>query len=255
MSDATKLVQCDQHSEPPATFVCRHLRLGVSCGFHCSLDDSSDPWPDAWCDRCEAAFQREGEWNDSNEPELSLLCTGCYETARSRNAELPVPLRPGQLALTAAEFTELARQACERCKIRQDKARRLWPKFSSAKRWDYQPEERMIRFFDHPSETAVSADVTIAGSFSRHTNTWSWAWGNNTYSESERERVVPLRVFGEVRGIEKFQTANWAAEEIDAWEVTQIAADLLTVDAIYRAPMDHLLVFMLLSNFRSGHPS
>jgi hypothetical protein len=118
--------------------------------------------------------------------------------------------------------------------MRQDKARRLWPKFSSAKRWDYQPEERMIRFFDHPSGTAVSADVTIAGSFSRHTNTWMWTWGNNAYSDFERQRVAPLR---------------------DAWEVTQIAADLLGVDAIYRAPMDHLMVFMLLSNFRSGHPS
>jgi hypothetical protein len=30
---------------------------------------------------------------------------------------------------------------------------------------------------------------------------------------------------------------------------------LLGADAIYRAPMDHLLVFMLLSNFNIIHPS
>ena len=251
MSDATKRVHCEQHSETPATFVCRHLCFGVACGFHRSGDDPADLWPDAWCDRCEGAFEREGDWNASNEPELSLLCTGCYEAARARNDRVPPPLLPRQLTVSEAEFADLAYQACERSKVRQEAVRQVWPTFVSAKRWHYDRETRTIRFFGDPVETAVIADVTIAGSFSTRTNTWLWAWANETYLDSERAKVAPLRVFGEVRGIEKFQSAQWAAEEVDGWKVTQIAADLLGAAAIYRAPMDHLLIFMLLNNFRA----
>ena len=63
---------------------------GSNLGFHCgtSADDPDDPCPDAWCDRCEDAFQAEGgEWNDRSEAvaRIKLLCVRCYEAARERN--------------------------------------------------------------------------------------------------------------------------------------------------------------------------
>ena len=82
-----------------------------------------------------------------------------------------------------------------------------------------------------------------------------WTWANEVYPDSERAKIAPLRIFGEVRGIEKFEKGQWAAEEVDGWEVTQIAADVLGAAAIYRAPMDHLFVFMLLDNFRTLYVS
>ena len=78
-----------------------------------------------------------------------------------------------------------------------------------------------------------------------------WSWGNEAYDDRARGRVAPARIFGEVRGIRRLAEAHWPAEEVDAWEVTQIAAYLLEAEAIYRAPMEHLLVFMLLRNFRT----
>lgn len=42
------------------------------------------------------------------------------------------------------------------------------------------------------------------------------------------------------------------AEEVDGWELTQIAADLSNAAAIYRAPFDGLHVFFLLDRFRDG---
>lgn len=80
-------------------------------------------------------------------------------------------------------------------------------------------------------------------------------WGNDEYADDERVRVDPVRVFGEVRGIEKLAEPYWSGDESDAWHVTQIAAELLGADAIYRAPFDHLLVFMLLTNFRVVSPA
>lgn len=247
-------IQCALHSETAATFVCRHLRVGVACGFHCSDEDPDDPWPDAWCDLCDADVDEDGELREFTADDLSPLCTGCYEITRARNSKIPEPLRSGQLDVSEAEFGELARQACDRCQLRQDAAMRAWPLFASG-RWFYDSLTRTIRFFDDPAAPGVVADVTIVGSFSQRSNTWLWCWANAEYSASERAKVEPLQTFGEVRGIEKFQSGQWPAEEIDGWEVTQIAADLFHADAVYRAPMDHLFVFMLLNRFRSFHAS
>lgn len=90
MSDPSKNVECREHGKRVAAFVCQHLVAGSEMGFHCgtSADDPDDPCPDAWCDRCEDAFQAEGgEWNDRSAAVagIKLLCDRCYEAARERN--------------------------------------------------------------------------------------------------------------------------------------------------------------------------
>ena len=250
MSDGRKRVECDRHGQTPAAFVCQHLLGGVACGYHGSDEDEADPWPDAWCDLCEATFQRDGEWTDANEPKINLLCTGCYEEARERNERLLPPLHPGQLAVTEHELQALAQEAFSRCDLRQEQVKQLWPAFSEAERWFYDDESRTIRFFDDPAKVFLVADVTIVGSLSTRSNTWLWSWGNEQYGPRDIGHMGRLRVFGEVRGIERFHQPLWSAEEVDAWEVTQIAAELLGAEAIYRMPLDHLFVFLLLDNFR-----
>ena len=249
MSDAQRNVTCGAHGKTRATFVCTHLQWGIGCGFHPSTEDPADPWPDAWCDACEAAYQREGEWNDSNEPKIVLQCTCCYEVARARNAAVPSPIRPGQTSLSEAESAAFTRAACARNSARQTETKRRWA-FDSKPLWRYDDGTRTIRFYDDTNGEAVVADVRIAGSFSTRTSSWMWSWGNEQYAHEARAATEPVRVFGEIRGIERLASAHWKAEEIDGWEVTNIAADLLGAEAIYRAPFDHLMVFMLLSNFR-----
>lgn len=248
MSDSESQIECACHGRTPSTFVCEHLQTGAGCGFHDSGAED-DPWPDAWCDSCNVVLERDGEWTDDNSPELAILCTGCYERVRESNRRVPAPLMPGQLAVDDALFAALAHASCERAGVRQEKAKALWG-FGAKKRWFFDDEKKTLRFYDHEDGPSVVADVVITGSFSTNSNTWLWAWCNENYSDEDRLRVNPLRVFGEVRGIEKFAEGQWDAEEVDGWEVTQIAADLLGAEAIYRMPDEHLMVFMLLNNFR-----
>jgi hypothetical protein len=255
MSDAEYPVKCASHGSSPATFVCVHLVGGVACGFHGSAEDPTDRWPDAWCDLCEAAFQREGDWNESNTPELKVLCTHCYETVRKRNESVPAPLRLGQLSMTEDEFRSFARATFDRCDERQRAAMRRWPLFKTHKRWFYDAEASTIRFYDSERDEYLLADISIAGSFSTRSNSWMWVWGNDVYSDAERSKIDPIRVLGEVRGIEKLASTPWPADEVDGWEMTQIAAALLGAEAIFRMPSDHLMVFMLLDRFRLVHPS
>jgi hypothetical protein len=249
MSDPTKRVKCASHGETPATFVCVHLVHGVACGFHFDDDNDGDAWPDAWCDACQAAFEKIGEWNASNEPNISLMCTHCYERARAQNTEIPVDLLSGNVAVTHDQFAELADQCCERSQKRQTLAIERWG-FTQKKRWDYDHDRAVISFSDSLDGPQLVADALIVGSFSTRTNTWMWSWGNDEYEPERRALTQPLKSFGDVRGIEKFATVHWPAEEVDGWEVTQIAAELLGADAVYRAPIEHLLMFFLLRNFR-----
>jgi hypothetical protein len=248
MSDAERQVECGDHGHTAATFMCRHLKRGLGCGFH-DAGTEGDAWPDAWCDRCQAAFERDGEWTEDNEPELALLCTHCYERARERNRRLIVPLRPGQLSVSDEELTALIDAAHRWCAAQQERALAQWS-FDRYARWSYEGELGTLRFYDREAGPALVADAEVAGSFSTRTNTWMWAWGNEQNEASDRARTEGVQVFGEVRGIAKLAEAHWPAEEVDAWEVTQLAAYLLGADAIYRAPMGHLQVFLLLRNFR-----
>ena len=89
MSDPDRQVQCGDHGPAIATFVCRHLVLGSGLGFYWA-EDPDDPYPDAWCGRCEEVRVREGgEWNDVSEAftKVTLICHHCYEGARARNAK------------------------------------------------------------------------------------------------------------------------------------------------------------------------
>jgi len=250
MSEADKEVHCDEHGDTVATFVCRHLLQGFCCGFHEAHEaDDDDPWPDAWCDRCNAVLERDGEWTDDNSPELGLLCIHCYESARQRNRHIPEPIRPGQLSVSEDEYAQLSIAAFEWCTQKRDQASARWA-FDKKENWYFDSEAATMRFYDDRGGAAVLADTRVVGSFSTRTNTWAWVWGNSAYSAEDRAKVDPLRVFGEVRGIQRLTDDYWEADETDAWEMAQLAAYVLGADTVYRAPYDHMHVFMLLTRFR-----
>lgn len=250
MSEADHPVVCGEHGSTPGTFVCRHLQQGYGCGFHTVHEDAAaDPWPDAWCDRCEATLQADGEWTDENSPELALVCTHCYELIRHRNRQIPEPIRPGQLSVDESEYGELSVAAFEWCERQREKASARWA-FDKKAKWFFDRDADVMRFYDEQKGATVLADAVIVGSFSTRSNTWAWAWGNSAYSAEDRAQIDPVRVFGEVRGIRRLSDAHWDADEVDAWEMAQLAAYLLGAEAVFRAPYEHMHVFMLLRRFR-----
>ena len=79
-------VECEAHGEARSTFVCKHLLGARGIGWYSAAPDATDPWPDAWCEQCHAAFESEGEWNEVSEAktEIKLLCHHCYESTKAR---------------------------------------------------------------------------------------------------------------------------------------------------------------------------
>lgn len=89
MSSSDSTVECGEHGEAQATYVCEHLAENPSQEWYCDIPAEDNPWPDAWCAKCNAIFLREGEWNERNESEMriKLLCAGCYEAGLAASAE------------------------------------------------------------------------------------------------------------------------------------------------------------------------
>lgn len=89
MNDRSHL-ECREHGEAHATYVCRHLIEGTNTNWYSAEPDEENPWPDSWCGICNQFFEAEGEWNEKSEQaadigaNLKLLCHHCYTGYRSK---------------------------------------------------------------------------------------------------------------------------------------------------------------------------
>ncbi len=90
MSDGTTRIDCPRHGPALATFVCQHLLEENGQGFVC-FDDPENPYPDAWCEGCEAVRQQAGGWDEESEKAagISLVCRHCYEAIRREGVGKP----------------------------------------------------------------------------------------------------------------------------------------------------------------------
>lgn len=88
--DQYKTVRCDRHGDRREAYVCDHLLQGMRQGFFVG-DDPGNPYPDAWCAKCERIRSNyadsSGEWNEKSIAllKIRLVCGGCYEEIRGRN--------------------------------------------------------------------------------------------------------------------------------------------------------------------------
>ena len=93
MDESERRVECAQHSDAHAAFVCRHLfqqlleerysPIGffVPDGF--KLSSSWDGW-NGWCNICDLELGRVGSWNETSEAfaGIKMVCSGCFLKAK-----------------------------------------------------------------------------------------------------------------------------------------------------------------------------
>ena len=93
MSESPDLIECDRHGTSEAAFVCQHVASGSGLGWFVATDDPDETRPDAWCAACEAVSNAAGGWDEESERAagITMLCTSCYDEARARNQDVPVP--------------------------------------------------------------------------------------------------------------------------------------------------------------------
>jgi len=236
-------ITCDVHGSASPAFVCAHLAANPVQRWHCDDPTDENPWPDAWCDRCNDVYLRDGEWNDDNsrEIELKILCHRCYEDARSASVDCLDDAR--RHAWRA--FVDLCHGELQ---IKQDQliARYALGKHS---RWDWD-QARGELVFSSGGIPAVIAKIQFVGSISTRSNTWLWSWANPRVMASVRDGMIAVRDFGRENDYPHLVVPKWSADEADGWEMAAIALHVLDAPGVYRSPGDNGVTFLVMTDIR-----
>jgi hypothetical protein len=238
-SELSTEVNCEEHGKADVTFVCAHLIADPVQRWHCARASTDNPWPDAWCDQCNEAYLREGEWNENNETcvDIEILCHHCYEQLLGKSVA-----RLAGADLSA--WHTFVKECHEELQIKQDTLRREYG-LSRHKRWDwYQDRGELI--FSNDGVPALVAKIEFVGSVSTASNTWLWSWADSSVSDTVRSRIAAVWDFGEERDFPHLMVPKWAAEEADGWDMAAVAAHVLDAAGIYRTPGDNGFTFILL---------
>ncbi len=65
-------VDCRTHGRRQQAFICEHLVLDPKQEWFSDDPNVTNPWPDAWCAKCDELYQERGEWDDENSGGLKI---------------------------------------------------------------------------------------------------------------------------------------------------------------------------------------
>lgn len=237
MSDDHETLNCSEHGESYTTYVCEHLVKDPVQRWHAAPPSDENRWPDALCSECNGEFLKEGEWNEANEKSIviKILCHNCYEAAQSRSVD--------QLTGEAAEaWAVLIKESTKALRRKQQSLEKKF-ELGKHKRWDWDQEKAEL-IFSNDGVPAVRCDIAFIGSVSKVSKTWLWAWANFSLIDVLRIPIDRVREFGEAHDFPKLIVPKWPAEEIDGWEMSAIAADVIKAKGVYRAPSQNGFTFL-----------
>lgn len=123
---------------------------------------------------------------------------------------------------------------------------------SSYARWDYDEETQLITFSNPGKRPTAGKPATLAfrytdvGTFSLESQSWLWAWANESNSEEMVEKAVVLQELHQATRKRLFTEPLIECDEYLAWALAAVAVEHFGSLGVYRAPVEHLWVFMSL---------
>lgn len=239
-------VHCATHGQAQTTYVCGHLAANPMQQWFCDAPSEDNRWPDAWCQACNSEYLKAGEWNDDNSGglDLKILCNECYAAKNAASVD--------HLTDSERESWGDTIGTCHEALHAKQAALEAQYTLGRHKRFDYDQETATL-VFSNDGVPAVVGDVEFIGSISTRSNTWLWAWANFSNLPSVRSRIAAVRDFGEDKGYPHLTVPQWAAEEVDGWEMAGIAVDVLGAKGVYRVPSVNGFLFMAIMDMRAAH--
>ncbi|MDR2188600.1 MAG: hypothetical protein LBE62_11220 [Azonexus sp.] len=243
MTNDEDTIQCTEHGEATATFICEHLVANPQQRWYCDYPSEDNPWPDAWCGECDAEFEKEGEWNEKNEcaANIKIVCNYCYESGHASSIEAVEKK-------VADSWKQMLTECHQQLSAKQELLKNQFS-LSRHKRWDYDQETGLLTF-SNDGIPAVIANIEMIGSISSITDTWLWSWANFHFLPNVRTRIVAVRDLGEASDFPRLTVPKWYADTVDGWEMSAIATHVLDAQGVYRAPTDNGFLFMAMSDLR-----
>jgi hypothetical protein len=237
-------LQCAEHGPALAAFVCRHVVEQPGQRWFSGYPRKGHPYPDAWCGDCDAHRQAAGgQWDAASEAaaDIQLVCGQCYDAKRAESLH----------ALEASvdqQWPPFCDEQVQALKAQQNRLHEVHH-IGQYQRYDYDlPTKRL--WFSTGGTARLQADIEVAGTFSHACRTWMWSWANFSLPAKVRTRMKRVRTLGEERGFARLTHWTWPADEVDAWAMTAIAAQLLKAEGAYKSPGKDADVYFTLSRLR-----
>jgi len=92
------------------------------------------------------------------------------------------------------------------------------------------------------------ADFVPVGSFHEEQQTWMWAWANGGVTGEINEKAETIKILEDKTGNDVFASEAVTADESTAWEIAAMACDHYQGQGIFAAPVEGLLIFMVLND-------
>jgi hypothetical protein len=236
-------IQCATHGQATATYICGHLFSNSKQHWISDFPSEDEPWPDAWCERCDVEYLKKDEWNETNQSclQLRLICAHCYEQRLGDSID-------SLSADTQAAWIEAVTAGHDTLHAKHEHLEREY-RLGKHERFDYDQASNQL-VFSNAGKPAVIADIEIIGSVSKVSQTWLWSWSNFHMLPNVRTRIRAVRDYGIEHGFSRLTVAKWPADEVDGWEVSGIAAQVLDAQGVYRVPSQNTFMFMAMMSLR-----
>lgn len=243
MTSESESLKCSTHGESSAAYVCTHLAAEPVQRWYCDYPTEDNRCPDAWCEKCNNEYLKQGEWNEANEGavEIKLICAQCYDTRKGQSVDYIDKD-------TLERWNEFVSMCCNDLSEKQNS---LTDEFqiNEHKRWDWDQETAKL-IFSNDGVPAVFADIAFAGTVSTISNTWLWGWANFHLLENVRTPLIAVREYGEQHGYPRLTVPKWPADQADGWHMAAIAAYVMNARGVYRTPSDTGYTFLILREVR-----
>ena len=145
--------------------------------------------------------------------------------------------------MNEAQFEQFIAEAVEALQ-RKNAALQDEHGLGSYARWDFDRDAGVLTFSNSGQQTVLEATTKDIGTYSLKTKTWLWAWANESLSEAERAKAAPLTELYETTGMRIFRDPHLDCDEPLAWELAAVSVQHLGSLGCYRAPAEHLWIFM-----------
>lgn len=141
-----------------------------------------------------------------------------------------------EMTMVPSDFDSLSERSYEYLEAKQAASQKDF-QIGTYERFDWD-QEKMQLIWSDAGVPKVIAKIQFVGSISTKSNTWLWSWANPTVSTTLSETMTSVGDYGHTNGFIKLTDEKWAADEVDGWQMTAIAAYLLNAHGAYRSSKD-----------------
>ncbi len=102
--------------------------------------------------------------------------------------------------------------------------------------------------FKQGSIVMLTANFIPVGSFNEKDQSWMWAWANGGVTGELNKKAETIKTLEDKTGNEEFSYETFSANETSSWEIAAMACDHYQGQGIFAAPIEGLLIFMVLND-------